>query len=333
MDLPVLSGLFLAIALSLYVMLDGFDLGVGALLLLEADESRRDRMIDAIAPTWDGNETWLIMAGATLLASFPTAYSVLLPAFYVPLIIMLLSLGLRGVCFEFRYQTVEARGRWDAVFAVGSILASFAQGVFVGGLITGVQVDKGTFVGGSFDWLTPFSVLFGFASLTGFAVLGAGWLYFKGQEKTRSFAEKSLRLITPAFFMLSFTTSFAAYRIQPQVAEAWRHHLVALIVLGGIFILTGLSITLRARAGQFVFDAEPFIGGLVMFICALIGLVLTCEPNIVPFRISIWEAASPATSEAFLLIGVSFVVPVVIGYSAYAHWIFRGKTPKEGWGE
>jgi cytochrome bd ubiquinol oxidase subunit II len=333
MDLPVLSALFLTGALCFYVMLDGFDLGVGALLLLEPDELHRDRMVDAITPTWDGNETWLIMAGVAMLAGFPTAYSVLLPAFYVPLIVMLLSLGLRGVSFEFRYQTVKARPRWDAVFAVGSILAAFTQGVFVGGLIIGVAVDKGAFVGGPFDWLTPFSILFGFASLTGYTVLGAGWLHLKSEGKTRLFAEKSLRWITPTFLLISFATCFAAHQIQPQVAEVWSRHVVMLIALGVIFLAMGLAITLRAYPSNFIFEAEPFIGGLIMFACALVGLVLTFSPNIVPFRISIWEAASPTASQVFLLVGALFVAPVVIGYSAFSYWVFRGKIPKKGWGE
>jgi cytochrome d ubiquinol oxidase subunit II len=333
MDLPVLSAVFVAGALSLYVMLDGFDLGVGALLLLEPDERHRDRMIDAIAPTWDGNETWLIMAGVAMLAGFPTAYSVLLPAFYLPLIAMLLSLGLRGVSFEFRYQTVKARPRWDAVFATGSILAAFTQGAFVGGLIIGVAVDKDEFVGGPFDWLTPFSVLFGVTSLTGYAVYGAGWLHLKGEGRTRLFAERSLRWITPAFLLLSSATCFAAYHIQPQLAGVWSHHVAPLIALAVIFLFMALVVALRAHPARFSFDAEPFICGLIMFACALVGLVLTFAPNIVPFRISIWDTASPASSHVFLLVGALFVVPVVIGYSAFSYRIFRGKTPKEGWGE
>ncbi len=333
MDLPVLSALFLTGALFLYVTLDGFDLGVGALLLLEPDERHRDRMVDAIAPTWDGNETWLIMAGVAMLAGFPTAYSVLLPAFYVPLIIMLLSLGLRGVSFEFRYQTVEARPRWDAVFAVGSILAAFSQGAFVGGLIMGVAVDKGAFVGRPFDWLTPFSVLFGLCSLAGYAVYGAGWLHLKGEGRTRLFAEKSLRWITPVFLLLSSTACFATYQIQPQVIEAWSHHVVPLVALSAVFLVIAIAITSRAHSSSFSFDAEPFVGGLIMFTCAMVGLVLTFTPNIVPFRISIWDAASPTASHVFLLVGSLFVAPVVIGYSAFSYWVFRGKTPKEGWGE
>jgi cytochrome bd ubiquinol oxidase subunit II len=290
-------------------------------------------MVDAIVPTWDGNETWLIMAAVAMLAAFPTAYGVLLPAFYVPLIVMLLSLGLRGVSFEFRYQTTKFRARWDAVFAVGSILVAIIQGAFVGGLIVGVAVDKGAFVGGTFDWLTPFSILLGFVSLTGYAVLGAGWLRLKGEGNTKLFAEKSLLWITPVFLLLSSATCVVAYHIQPQINEVWNHHVVSLITLGTVFLLAGLAVTLKAHQASFFFEGEAFVGGLIMFICALVGLVLTFTPNIVPFRISIWDAASPASSHVFLLIGALFVAPVVIGYSAFSYWIFRGKTPKEGWGE
>lgn len=333
MDLPLLSALFLTGALCLYVILDGFDLGVGILLLLEPDEKHRDRMIDAIAPTWDGNETWLIMAGVTMLAGFPTAYSVLLPAFYVPLIVMLLSLGLRGVSFEFRYQTVKARPNWDGVFAVGSILAAFTQGAFVGGLIAGVAVDKGVFVGGPFDWLTPYSFLCGFASLAGYTMFGAAWLHHKGEGKTRRFAEKSLRWATPAFLLLSGLACLAAYHIQPRIAEVWSHHAAVFFGLGVVFLSVGLAVALRAGPSHYICDVEPFIGSLLMFACALVGLALTFAPNIVPFRINIWDAASPDSSLVFLLVGVLFVAPVVIGYSAFSYWIFRGKTPKEGWGE
>src|SRR5260370_7939461 len=270
MDLPVLSALFLTGALFRYGIMGGCGLGGGDGVVSEADGRHRNRRGDAIAPTWDGNETWLIMAGVAMLAGFPTAYSVLLPAFYVPLIIMLLSLGLRGVSFEFRYQTVEARPRWDAVFAVGSILAAFSQGAFVGGLIMGVAVDKGAFVGRPFDWLTPFSVLLGLCSLAGYAVYGAGWLHLKSEGRTRLFAEESLRWITPIFLLLSSTTCVATYQIQPQVANGWSHDGVALVALGAIFLLIAIGLTARAHSSSFASDAQPFVGGLIMFTCATV---------------------------------------------------------------
>lgn len=333
MEISTLSAFFLMLSVSIYVLLDGFDLGVGALLLFEQDGLRRNHMVDAIVPTWDGNETWLIMAGIEMFAGFPIAYSVLLPALYVPLTVMLLSLGLRGVSFEFRYQAARARPLWDAVFAIGSILAAFSQGVFVGGLILGVDVEKLAFVGGPLDWLSPFSILFGFTSLTGFALLGAGWLYFKGEEKTQTFAKSSLRWVAPVFLLFSATTCVAASQIQPQIHLLWSHHIVLGSVLSSLFILIGVFVTFRAHFAGSYFDVEPFACALMMFTCALIGLAFTFAPNIVPFRVSIWAASSPPSTQVFLLTGALVIVPVIIGYSAFSYWVFRGKTPKEGWGE
>src|ERR1700730_10819158 len=184
MDLPLLSALLLVFALTMYVMLDGFDLGVGALLLAQRDEQARNRMVDAIAPTWDGNETWLVLAALTAFAGFPGAYSILVPAFYIPGIVMLLSLGLRGVSFEFRHNSATSRRRWDVVFAGGSLLAALAQGVVVGGLIQGVDTDIDSFGGSPLDTFSPFCVLTGVTVVVGYATLGVGWLSLKGEEAT-----------------------------------------------------------------------------------------------------------------------------------------------------
>ena len=333
MDFPLYSAAFAVFSIGTYALLDGFDLGVGTLLLLQRDEKARDRMIAAIMPTWDGNETWLIMAGIELFAGFPTAYGVLLPALYVPLIAMLLALGLRGVSFEFRYQTTKARRWWDRLFAFGSILAAFAQGACVGGLISGVATGQGAFIGGPFDWFNAFSVLFGFTSLTGYALLGAGWLHFKGQGQTRVFAQQSLAWIAPIFLLAASATCLAAARIQPQLAGVWSRHASFILTLAAIILSTGILIAWRARSPGFRFDAEPFAGSLILFASALTGLFLTFIPDVVPFRISIRTASSPASTQAFLLLGALFVVPVIIGYSSFSYWVFRGKTPAKGWGE
>src|ERR1700704_3071368 len=203
MDLPLLSALFMLFALAMYVVLDGFDLGVGALLLAQRDERVRDRMVDAIAPTWDGNETWLIMAGVTLLAGFPIAYGILLPALYIPIIAMLLSLGLRGVSFEFRHNSKTSRRRWDVVFAGGSVVAGLAQGVIVGGLIQGVSVNRNAFAGSPLDTFSPFSILIGVTVVAGYATLAVGWLRLKGEDATRAFARSHQRWIPIAFLGLT----------------------------------------------------------------------------------------------------------------------------------
>ena len=328
MDLPLLSALFAAFALSLYVMLDGFDLGVGALLLIQPDEKLRDRMVDSIMPTWDGNETWLIMAGVTLLATFSIGYGILLSAFYIPLIAMLLALGLRGVSFEFRYQVEQGRRAWDVVFSFGSIVAALMQGFIVGGLIQGVAIDDERFSGSVFDVFRPFSLLVAVSVLAGYVVLGSGWLHLKAPRNLRSFAERSLWLATPAFAGLAFATCAWATTVQPGVAAAWTAHPVLLFVIVVLFLLAAVALMLAIGGPSAV---RPFLLGLVLFVLGVAGLGITIFPDIVPFRLTLWQAASASLSHVFLLIGAAIVTPVVLAYSAFAYRVFRGKTPEAGW--
>jgi cytochrome bd ubiquinol oxidase subunit II len=328
MDLPLLSALFAAFALTLYVLLDGFDLGVGTLLLAQHDEELRDRMVDSIMPTWDGNETWLIMAGVTLLAAFPIAYGILLSAFYIPLITMLLALGLRGVSFEFRYQVVKGRRAWDVLFSVGSIVAALMQGCIVGGLIQGIAIDGERFSGSVFEVFRPFSLLVAVSVMTGYMVLGAGWLHLKATRDLRRFAERSLRRTTPLFVGLAVATCAAAVLVQPAVADAWTSHPVVLAIIGLLFLF-GAAVLMLAIGGPSAL--RPFLLGLVLFVLGVAGLSITIFPDIVPFRLTLWQAASASLSHVFLLIGAAIVTPVVLGYSAFAYRVFRGKTPETGW--
>jgi cytochrome d ubiquinol oxidase subunit II len=329
MNLPLMSALFTTFALTLYVMLDGFDLGVGALLLVQPDEKLRDRMVDAIMPTWDGNETWLIMAGVSLLAAFPIAYGVLLPAFYVPLIAMLLALGLRGVSFEFRYQVDRQRRLWDSVFGVGSIVAALAQGLVVGGLIQGVAVADGErFAGSVFDVFRPFPLLAGLAVLSGYTVLGAGWLHLKATGPLRVFSERVLRLTTPVFVALGAAVCIAAAIIQPGIRAAWSAYEAPLsLIVGSFLVVSGVLMRAIGRRA----DGRPFFLGLALFALGVAGLGIAVFPDIVPFRLSLWAAASSTLSHVFLLVGAAVVTPVVLAYSAFAYRVFRGKTPAEGW--
>ena len=330
MDLPLLSALFLLFALTLYVVLDGFDLGVGVLLFAQGDQRVRDRMVDAIAPTWDGNETWLIMAGITLFAGFPVAYSVLLPAFYLPLVTMLLSLGLRGVSFEFRHHSAHSRRRWDAVFGCGSLFAALAQGVIVGGLIQGVRIENGTFAGGPADIFTPFCALTSVTVLAGYATLGASWLRLKGQGETRRFAGARLRWLALVFLGLTILTSVVAADVQPELAMVWERHPVALSLLAIVFASCAALIASAARRDD-VADGVAFALAMVMVLSGMASLGFAFFPDVIPFRVSLWEAASGTASHVFLLIGAGVVTPVVLGYSAFAYSVFRGKTPTEGW--
>ena len=328
MDLPLLSALFVAFALTLYVLLDGFDLGVGALLLFQLDETQRDRMVDSITPTWDGNETWLIMAGVGLLAGFPIAYGILLPAFYLPLIAMLLSLGLRGVSFEFRYQVDRARRIWDVAFGVGSTVAALMQGLIVGALIQGVAVTNDHFSGSVIDVFHPFCLLTAVAVLSGYVVLGAGWLHFKTSAKLRRFAESSLSVGTPIFAGFAVVACVAAILVQPRVQAAWVAHPVVLGMIASVFFVT--AVILFRSVGREP-AMRPFLLGLILFACGVGGLAVVIFPYIVPFQLSLWDAASATLSHVFMLAGAVVVTPIVLAYSAFAYHVFRGKTPEEGW--
>jgi cytochrome d ubiquinol oxidase subunit II len=328
MDLPLLSALFVALALLLYVMLDGFDLGVGALLLAQPDELLRDRMVASIMPTWDGNETWLIMAGVGLLAGFPIAYGVLLPAFYLPLIAMLLALGLRGVSFEFRFQATRYRRAWDIAFGLGSIVAAMMQGFIVGGLVQGIAVDGERFSGGVFDVFGPFSLLVAASVLAGYVLLGAGWLHLKAVGALRRFAEQVLFVTAPVFALLAVAVNVVAAFVQPGMQAAWSAHFLPLGMIAVLFLIVVVML-MRAIGGRS--DLRPFALGLALFALGVLGLGLAIFPDVVPFRLSLWAAASAPLSHVFLLAGAVIVTPVVLGYSAFAYRVFRGKTPEEGW--
>jgi cytochrome d ubiquinol oxidase subunit II len=329
MDLPLLSAAFAAFAMTLYVMLDGFDLGVGALLLIQSDEHLRDQMVDSILPTWDGNETWLVMTGVTLLAAFPVAYGILMPAFYLPIIVMLLALGLRGVSFDFRYQVAGKRRRfWDVAFSFGSIGAASMQGLIVGGLIQGVAITGDHFSGSVSDTFQPFPLVAAATVLAGYVVLGSSWLHLKATARLRSFADRILRLANPMFAGLATATCIAAAFVQPGVEAAWVAHSAPLILIAVLFFAA--SAALMAAIGGRT-DVLPFALALVLVALGIAGIVWVIFPDIVPFRLTLWAAASSTLSHVFLLIGATIVTPVVLAYTAFAYRVFRGKTPEKGW--
>jgi cytochrome d ubiquinol oxidase subunit II len=324
MDLPLVSFCFLAFALTLYVILDGFDLGVGILLLFQPATESRNHMVDSITPTWDGNETWIIMAGVTLLAAFPVAYSILLPAFYLPIILMLLALGFRGVSFEFRVQSKQYRRRWDVAFAVGSLVAAFMQGLVLGGLMQGVKVQNQQFAGSVLDVVHPLPIINGLAVPFGYAVLGGGWLKLKSSLSLQTFADRSIRVSAPFFAILFGIALIYAIRIQPSI----RSHGIAIACLAGLFAIASGMLTTMTKKTR---PAVPFLLGQLLFVVGISGIALIAFPYIVPFSVTLWEAASSSTSQTFVLVGAAFVTPLVLTYSAVAYWIFRGKTPEHGW--
>ena len=327
MDLPLVSACFLAFALTMYVILDGFDLGVGILLLFQPAAASRDHMVDSITPTWDGNETWIIMAGVTLLAAFPVAYSILLPAFYLPIILMLLALGFRGVSFEFRVQSKHYRRRWDRAFAVGSLVAAFMQGLVLGGLMQGVTVQNQRFAGSVLDVVRPLPIISGLALAFGYAVLGGGWLKLKSNVALQTFANRSVRVSAACLAILFGIACIYAVTIQPGIRSKWASHGIALAGLVGLFAIASGMLTMTRNTRP----ALPFLLGLFLFVVGISGIALIVFPDIVPFSVTLWEAASSSTSQTFVLVGAAFVTPIVLAYSAFAYWIFRGKTPERGW--
>jgi cytochrome d ubiquinol oxidase subunit II len=328
MILPLLSASFAAFALTLYVMLDGFDLGVGILLLFQGDQTSRNHMVDSITPTWDGNETWIILAGVTLLAAFPLAYGILMPAFYLPLIVMLLSLGLRGVSFEFRVQATTLRASWDRVFAIGSLIAALMQGIVVGSLLQGVVVHGPQYGGGPFDFLRPLPLICAAGLAIGYMVLGAGWLYLKGTTQIEDFVRRAFRWLVPAFLLVGASSVAYAIANVSEVHGAVDLHQMPLLAIASAFTVLIVAILPSLKR---TIESLPFLLGLSAVLVGIAALSMVFYPDIVPFRITLWEAAASRPSQLFLLIGAMIVTPVVLAYSLFAYWIFRGKTPEQGW--
>ena len=330
-DLAFIWAGLIAFAVLAYVILDGFDLGVGILFPLTHSPHERDVMMNSVAPVWDGNETWLVLGGGGLLAVFPLAYAVVMPALYAPIIAMLIGLILRGVAFEFRWRSVQRRYVWDWAFAGGSLLATFAQGIALGALVQGIPVVDRAYAGGWWNWLTPFSILTGFALVVGYALLGATWIVMKTegylQERSRDIA-KTAGMITLA---LIAAVSLWMVFLNPVYFNKWLSWptilysgcVPLLVALCGWLLYSGLA---RRK------DRQPFFASLGLFVFSFVGLGISFYPHIVPPSLTIAEAAAPDTSLSFLLVGAAVLIPIILIYTGYSYWVFRGKVnPEEGY--
>jgi cytochrome d ubiquinol oxidase subunit II len=318
----------LALSTLLYVLLDGFDLGVGILFGLTRDEARRRAMLSAVAPVWDGNETWLVVAGVVLWGAFPVAYAALFSSFYLPLLIMLAGLILRGVAFEFRYKTERMRWIWDAAFAGGSLVATFIQGLTVGALVEGLPISNGHYAGGEFGWLSPFAVLCGVGLCLGYTLLGACWLVRKCEADVR---DAAYRFIPPlSLGLLVFLVVVFVYALAEnlQVMGRWleRPYLFIFPVIGAVAALV-LAASIRDRR-----DGAPYPMVVLMFVAAFGTLAISFWPYMIPFSITIEEAAAPHSSLAFMFWGEGlFVLPLMLVYTVISYSVFRGKvTPTAG---
>ena len=329
-DLPLLWAVIILFGVMMYVVMDGFDLGIGLLFPFFKSKDDRDVMMNTVAPVWDGNETWLVLGGAGLLAAFPVAYAVILSAFYLPLIGMLIGLIFRGVAFEFRFKaSAEKRAWWDRAFIGGSLLATVCQGIVLGAFIAGIPVKDGRYAGDGLDWLTPFSLFTGVGLLTTYALLGATWLILK----TDGLLQLRMRLLakTLAWVLLLFIAAISLWTplAHERVAErwftwpnlAWFAPVPVLVIVAMGALLRSLS---TSRAGTN--DTAPFVVTLLLVFLGYSGLGISLWPNIVPPSLSIYAAAGPPQSLGFALVGALLVIPLILMYTAWGYWVFRGKV-------
>jgi cytochrome d ubiquinol oxidase subunit II len=330
-DLSFIWAGIIAFAVLTYVILDGFDLGVGILFRTAGTEREKATMMNSIAPIWDGNETWLVLGGGGLFAVFPLAYAVIMPALYMPIILMLLALIFRGVAFEYRWRTERWKPVWDWAFFGGSVTAAFMQGIALGALVQGITVADRAYAGGWWDWLSVFSILTGIAVVIGYALLGATWIILKTegilQQRMQGFAVW-LGAGTLAFIgLVSILTPFQ----NPDYFHRWFNLpgsvfsvVMPAAVLGAAWLLfSGL------KQGK---DLQPFLGALALFVLCFIGIGISFYPNIIPPSLTIVEAAAPDESLLFALVGTVVLVPMILAYTAYAYWVFRGKIdPDDGY--
>lgn len=329
MDYALIWAGLLAFAVLAYVVLDGFDLGVGLLFPFLKSERHKDTAMNSVAPMWDGNETWLVLGGGGLFAVFPLAYAVLLPALYAPIIAMLLGLVLRGVAFEFRWRTRRGKFIWDISFFGGSLIASLAQGITLGALVQGIQVADRAYTGGWWDWLTPFTLLTGIALVVGYALLGATWLVMKTEDELQKKAYRYAWFTGLCTFALIGLVSIWTPLLHPEYWSRWFSMpallftlpVPLLLLISGLWLFKGLYQHRHRR---------PFIAALLLFVLCFTGIIISFYPNIVPPSISIWDAAAPDSSLKFLLVGAAVLIPIIVAYTAYAYWVFRGKVDTDG---
>jgi cytochrome d ubiquinol oxidase subunit II len=326
-DLTVAWALLLAFAIYAYVVLDGFDLGIGILYPFFPEKRDRDLLMNAVAPVWDGNETWLVLGGGGLFAAFPLAYAVIMPAVYPPVIAMLLALVFRGVAFEFRWRAVRPRTKWlwDWAFIGGSAVAAIAQGIILGALLQGIAVEGRAYAGGWWDWLTPFTLLCGLAVACGYAFLGACWLHIKVEgplhEPIKHLARR-FGVATVGFVVaVSLWTPFLGIAYW----ERW-FGWPQLVFVAPVPIAVGLLVLALGRS--LIADRRdwlPFVLALALFGLCFLGLGISMWPYVIPPTVTIWDAASPRSSQLFMFVGAVVLVPIILAYTGYAYWVFRGK--------
>jgi len=318
LDLPLIWAGVIAFAVCMYVLMDGFDLGIGILFQTVPTDDERDIMMNSVAPVWDGNETWLVLGGGGLLGVYPLAYATLLPALYLPIIVMLVAL-------VFRFKAIRGKFIWNWSFCLGSLVAAFSQGVVLGAFVQGFEVVDRSYAGGPFDWLTPFSILVGFGVTAGYALLGSTWLIMKTDGPLQRWAYKVSMPLLIAVLGFMVAVSLWVPLLDADIGRRW-FSWPNILYLSPVPILVVLATVWLVRALLTDRERLPFLLTLFLFLLGYAGLAISLFPNIVPPDITIWDAASPPETQLFMLVGVAIMMPFVLGYTAYAYWVFRGKV-------
>jgi len=328
--LPVIWAGIIGFAVFAYVLMDGFDLGIGILFPVFAVGEERDQAMNSIAPVWDGNETWLVLGGGGLFAAFPLAYAIILPATYPLIIAMLLGLVFRGVAFEFRWRDPAHRVYWDAAFTLGSLTATIAQGITLGAVLQGIRVEHNAYAGGWLDWLSPFSLLTGASLVLGYALLGASWLIWKTEGAAQAHARRMAFVLGIATLIAMAAVSAATPFLHYDYWQRW-------FSLPGVFLTSQIPLLVLITAAVFFWglrrgsERVPFLMVLALFFLNFLGLGVSVYPYLVPRAVTIWDAAAPAQSQQFMLVGTAVIFPIIIGYTAWAYWVFRGKAGAHGY--
>jgi cytochrome bd ubiquinol oxidase subunit II len=326
--LPLIWAWFIAFAVVMYVVMDGFDLGVGILFNAAREENWRDRMMLSVAPIWDGNETWLILGGGGLLAVFHLAYAILMPALYVPLLMMLIALVFRGVAFEFRFKAETSKRLWDHAFCYGSIVATFAQGMVLGAFVQGFEVSGRQFAGGTWDFLTAFSVVTGASLVLGYGLLGATWCVMKTTGELELWARQMAQRFLVGTIIAMGVVSLWVPFLGREIEERW-FSWPNIAYLSPVPLLTAFAAWRLYRALQDNATYQPFFLAIGLFLLGYLGLGVSLFPYIVPPKLTIWQTANTVNSQLFALVGFAIVMPLTFFYTGYAYWVFRGKVAED----
>jgi len=329
-DLTIVWAFVIAFAVFAYIVMDGFDLGIGILFPTLRPGPERDTAMNSIAPVLDGNETWLVMGGGGLFAAFPLAYAVILPALYAPIIAMLLGLIFRGVAFEFRWRDPGHRAVWDVAFTAGSVVAALAQGITLGALLQGITVEGRAYAGGWWDWLTPFSLLVGVSLAVAYALLGATWLVMRTEGLLQLQARRLAQRLTVGTVAAVALVSAATPFLQGRYFERWLA-MPNVLVTAQVPLLVALAAYALWRTLRDGAERPPFLIALGLFGLSFLGLGISIFPDVVPGRITIWQAAAPEASQIFMLVGAAALIPIILAYTAYSYWVFRGKVDTHGY--